>query len=61
MPWLLDRRVAHAMQTNNYTGPSLYGFHICPDDIMICAKLKVYDWSREPSYTSLYSLDQFQS
>ena len=41
-------RVEHAARWNNYTGPSLFGFHIWSDDSILCAKAKAYDRAGEP-------------
>ena len=38
MPWRLCCGKVHDTQRNNYTGPSIYGFHIWSDDVMLCAK-----------------------
>ena len=37
-----DHKVAHAMLRNFYTGPSLHGFPKWADDVMLCAKCKVW-------------------
>ena len=42
MPSWLYYRVALATQRNTYTGPSLLAFHIWYNDVMLCAKPKVY-------------------
>ena len=39
-PWPLHHRVAYAMQRNTHTGPSLHGFHIWSDDVILCARPK---------------------
>ena len=40
-PWSLHRSVVvHAEERSIYTGPSVYGFSILADDVMICAKPK---------------------
>ena len=44
-------RAAHAARRNNYTGPSLHGFHTSSGDAMLCAKPKGYGRGAEPSST----------
>ena len=49
MSWGHHCRVAHDMQRNNYTGPSLYGFHIRNDGGKRWSKPKAYDRGGEAS------------
>ena len=37
------RRVTYTAWRDNHTSPSLHGFHIWSDDVMLCAKRNVYD------------------
>ena len=39
-PWQHHRRAVHVTRRINYTGPSVYGFHIWSADVLPCAKPK---------------------
>ena len=54
MSWCLHNRVAHIAWRNTYIGPSLRGFHLWPNNIILCAKTKASCVGNQASFRMSY-------